>query len=416
MKSKNAGLRLGLLAMAGLTGTAALGQGGAAGSAAVSQAGSGGFAIASSDGAWRLRFRGLIQFDGRVFDDDVTPDSANTWLLRRVRPSLEGNAGDRISFRIMPDFGGGTSQLVDAYVDTKLGNMLSLRAGKFKPPVSLERLQSSNDLGLVERSFVTELAPNRDVGLQLAGGKRVEWQVGLFDGAVDGRSVDLDDDGKQDFAARIFVLPFEGTERKAVLGFGVAATYGSRAGSASEPLLSGYRSPGQQTVFRYRSGAGGTFADGDRVRVVPQFYWYGGSVGLLAEAIRVRQDVSQAVGASLVRSATLDNDAWQITGEWFVTGQKAGFRNPSETGGVQLVARVAELTADDESFTGGAVSFADPAAAVRRARTNAIGVNWFPIRGLKASVAYQLTKFDGGAAGGDRPDEKVLLFRLQEAF
>jgi hypothetical protein len=72
--SKNAALRLGLLAAALLAGAAATGQG------AASDAGPSGFAIAASDGAWRLRFRGLIQFDGRVFDDDVTPDSANTWL------------------------------------------------------------------------------------------------------------------------------------------------------------------------------------------------------------------------------------------------------------------------------------------------------------------------------------------------
>jgi phosphate-selective porin OprO/OprP len=432
MKNKKAALRVGFLAAAALMGTAALGQGGgqgsgqvggqgsgqggASGGAAASEAGPSGFAIASSDGAWRLRFRGLIQFDGRLFSDDATPDSADTWLLRRVRPSIEGNAGERVSFRIMPDFGGGTSQLVDAYVDTKLGSALSLRVGKYKPPVTLERLQSASDLPLVERSFVTELAPNRDVGLQLSGGKRAEWQVGLFDGTVDGRSVDFDDDGKQDLAARLFVLPFKDTERDAVLGFGVAATYGSRTGSPSAPLLAGYRSPGQQTVFSYRNGANGTFADGDRVRIVPQLYWYGGPFGLFAEAIRVRQDVSRDVGAGLVRSATLDNDAWQITGEWFVTGQKAGFRNPSGPGAVQLVARVAELTVDDESFAGGAISFADPAAAARRARTTAVGVSWFPVRGLKATAAYQLTDFDGGAADGDRPDEKVLLFRLQEAF
>jgi phosphate-selective porin OprO/OprP len=372
--------------------------------------------VASTDGTWRLRFRGLIQFDGRLFDDEATPDAADTWLLRRVRPSIEGDVGDRVSFRVVPDFGGGTTQLVDAWIDTQLSGSLSLRAGKFKPPVGLERLQSSNDLRLVERSFVTELLPNRDVGLQLSGGKRIGWQLGLFDGTADGRSVDQDDDGKQELAARVFAQPFAGTGRSAVLGVGVAATYGTRAGAPLVPLLAGYRSPGQETFFRYRSGADGTFADGTRVRVVPQLYWYSGSVGLLGEAVREHEAVSRA-GAGLVRSATLDHDAWQVTGEWFVTGEKAGFRDPAAAAGpVQLVVRLSEFAADEESFEGDGASFADPGAAVRRARTGALGVNWFPIRGLKGSIAYQVTEFEGGAPGGDRRDEKVLLLRLQQAF
>jgi phosphate-selective porin OprO/OprP len=354
--------------------------------------------------------------DGRWFFDDSAPDDDSEWLLRRVRPSFEGKFGERIAFRLMPDFGGGDSQLIDAYVDTTLGAGVLLRAGKFKAPVGLERLQSANSLRMVERSYVTELLPNRDLGVQLFGGSpRLQWAAGLFNGVDDGRSGDQDDDGNQEVALRLFSELFGSSKSASVFGIGVGASYGSTDGASGTPLLSGYRSPGQNTVFGYRTGGDGTFADGERLRLSPQFYWYSGSVGLMGEWARVSQDVRRVTGG-LDRSATLDHDAWQLTAEWFLTGDKAGFRDPETVGAVQLVARISRLSIDDDAFGAGANSFAEPAAAVQTADTWGAGVNWRPMEGLKASFVYQQSSFEGGAPAGDRPDEKVLFVRLQQAF
>lgn len=378
-------------------------------------AGPEGFALASEGGEWRLRLRGLVQVDGRIFADDSAAEDDTEWLLRRVRPSFEGELGERIAFRIMPDFGGGDASLVDAYIDTDIGNGVSIRAGKFKPPVGLERLQSANDLRLIERSVVTELVPNRDVGVQVSGNAGlVDWSAGLFNGVIDGRSGDESEDGNQDVAVRLFVVPLDGENSATLLGFGVAATVGDTEGAAGSSLLPSYRSPAQNAVFAYRQGADGTFADGDRRRVVPQFYAYQGPVGVLGEWARVTQDVRRS-GAGFDRSASLEHEAWQLTAEWLLTGERAGFEDPG-SGAVQLVSRVSGLSIDDAAFSGGVASFADPADAVRKSSTWAFGVNWFPLPGLKASAAYQQTSFEGGAANGDRPDEKVLMLRLQTRF
>jgi phosphate-selective porin OprO/OprP len=80
------------------------------------------------------------------------------------------------------------------------------------------------------------------------------------------------------------------------------------------------------------------------------------------------------------------------------------------------VARVHELSIDDGAFAGGADSFANPLTAARRARAAAIGVNWYLNPNVKWSVDYELTRFDGGAATGDRPDEKAYLTRIGLAF
>ena len=383
-------------------------------------AASGGFALRSGDGLWTLRLRALLQVDGRAFDSDSAERGDNEWLLRRVRPTFEGTFGERVAFRLMPDFGSGRTEVPDAWVDVELADGGPvLRAGKFKPPVGLERLRAANHLQLIERSVVTELVPRRDIGVQLSGGdNRLSWAAGLFNGVIDGASADEDPDGKQDFAARIFSHPFARESAPgplAGLGIGIAATHGSTDGTTTNPLLPGYRSPGQKVVFSYRNGVQGTVAAGERTRVAPQVYWYRGSFGLMGEAIRVSQDVRRA-GAGFDRSAILDHEAWQLTGNWFITGETAGYRDPNAVGAIELVARLSDLSVDPDSFSGGDASFADPKTAVRRADTRAVGVNWYPHTAIKASLSYQHTSFTGGAAVGDRADERVLLARLQLYF
>ena len=47
-----------------------------------------GFRIQSPDSANVARLRGVLHFDGRRYLDDITPEIADTWILRRVRPTL----------------------------------------------------------------------------------------------------------------------------------------------------------------------------------------------------------------------------------------------------------------------------------------------------------------------------------------
>ncbi len=128
------------------------------------KAGLDGFALVSPDKQAELKLRGLLQFDGRFgLDDDK---DADTFLFRRVRPTLEGKLG-KAAFRFTPEFANDDADLVDGYIDWTLPANLALRAGQFKAPVGLERLQSGSSLVFIERAFPTELAPNRDRGLAL---------------------------------------------------------------------------------------------------------------------------------------------------------------------------------------------------------------------------------------------------------
>jgi phosphate-selective porin OprO/OprP len=401
----------------------------------VVKAGPKGFSLQSKDGANVIKLRGLFQIDDRYFLDNTTPASASTAILRRVRPILEGTVNDIYDFRLMPDFGGGKAIIVDAYVAARFKPSFVVTAGKFKPPVGLERLQSGADIRFVERGLPTDLVPNRDIGVQISGdvfSGHVNYALGYFNGVADGTSSDnigdVDSDGDGDAAARLFFQPGATADNFAWrgLGFGVAATYAHTDGTATNTGLAALKTPGQVNFFNYRTGTTATFADGTRTRLVPQFFYYYGRYGILGEYVESSQDVTRVNGA-LTRSGRLKNDAWQVAFHWFVTGEEETFKGytPSSSfslaertwGALELVARYHQLTIDREAFLGGANSFADPDTQASKASAWGLGLNWYLNQNVKFALDYDRTRFVGGAAGGgDRNDEEVLLSRVQLSF
>ena len=377
--------------------------------APVVTAGAGGASIKSGDGQYEFKFRGLVQGDARFFDSDVGANDG--FLFRRIRPTIEGSLGKLIGFRLTPEFAGDSATIVDAYVDLKFDPAFTVRAGKIKSPVGLERLQSGNATALIERTFPTELAANRELGVQaqgeLAEGK-VTYALGVYNGAPDGRDgATTNPDDNFEFAGRVFFEPVKG------VGFGIAGSTGEKEGTGNN-FLPRYRSQGQQQFFNYRSSVA---ADGNHTRFSPQGYLYRGPFGLLAEYIESKQELV----AGGVR-ADLKNTAWQGTVSWVLTGEEAGFRGVrpsspfkpgSSLGAFEIVGRYGVLEIDEAAFP----VFADPSVAARKAAGWSAGVNWYLNNNLKLVLNYLETDFDGGAAAGaDRETEKAVFTRLQVAF
>jgi phosphate-selective porin OprO and OprP len=397
-------------------------------------------ALQSADGANIIRFRANLQVDGRWYSDNVTPGTADTFLIRKARPYIEGTLDNIYDFRVMPDFGQGKALLVDAYVAGRFKSWLTVQAGKFKGPVGLERLQPDQYNRFLELGLPSDLVPNRDLGVQLGGdlfGGTLSYAVGYFDGVTDGNSTDansspdVDNDGKKDAAGRLFAQPFlqSGNPYLSGLGFGVGGTYVNATGSATNTLLATYKTTSTQNFFAYRTGTSATYADGKRERVAPQFFYYAGSFGLLGEYVQSRQDVSRQLSTTVKRSERLDNSAWQVSASYFLTGERESYNNfvpksrftpgrqGSGWGAWELVARIQELRIDQAAFAGGAASFADPNASPRQAISYGIGLNWYLDEYLKWMFDYEHTRFaGGGAAGTDRPDERAFLTRFALAF
>lgn len=381
-----------------------------------------GAAIRSADGQVQLKLGALVQADHRLFSDDDAHPQNDSFLWRRIRPTLEGSWGRLVGFRITPEFAGDSASIVDAYIDLKFSPAATVRAGKVKGPVGLERLQSGGATALVERGFPTELAPNRELGVQLQGAlaaSRLNYVLGVYNGAADGRdSPTSNPDGDFELAGRLFFEPWKGGDGAlSGLGFGIAASHGDKHGSGNS-VLPRYRSPGQATFFSHGAGVA---ADGRHTRWSPQAYWYSGPLGLQGEYIRSSLEVVES--ASVAR-AVLDHAAWQLTGSWVVTGERASYRGVtpdrpfapgagSGRGALELVARYGRLDIDDEAFP----VFASAATSATEASAWSLGLNWYLTGNLKLAAAYSRADFSGGAANGaDREDEGTFFTRAQFAF
>ncbi len=404
----------------------------------VIDAGSQGFIIHSQDNDYSLRVGGYMQADGRFYTTDTKPSgNGSTFLIRRLRPFLEGTVAKYYDFRFMTDFGQGATTLQDAYADVHYIPELQVRAGKFKEPVGLERLQDDRNIRFVERALPTALVPDRDIGFDFHGslfGQRVEYALGAFNGTPDNTAtVDNDNNDAKDFAGRLYFHPFAGTplEFAQKLGVGIAGTFGDQRSTT----LDTYKTAGGTTFFTFNKGV---TASGPRFRYSPQFDYYWGPLGILGEYVDNTQQlrltrtitVGSGKGAKteLVNfpRQTISNQAWQIAGAYLLTGEDNTYgavkpRHDFEPfggglGAWELVARLDQLLIDRAAFDG-KYSYGSPASSAREAFEWAVGLNWYLNRNVKLQTDYSRTSFTWGKSSSHNlPNESVVLSELQLQF
>ena len=380
--------------------------------------------------------KGLVQVDSRTFFGDTAVRSNDGFLLRRARPIFQGTLYRDFDFVFVPDFGGSSVQIFDAYGNYRYEPWLQLRAGKFKTPEGLEQLQADINTSFNERSLVTDLVPNRDVGLQLWGdinGGVLSYAAGVFNGVGDSRNSNNSSfENNVEFAGRLFAQPFKNSDIAALqnLGFGIAGTTEHDAGTVNAlpgttgGTLPGYTTDGQQQFFAYNPGTGVVLANGQHWRLSPQSYYYYGPFSLMGEYAISDQEVSK--GAA---KADLQNTAWEISGGWVLTGENASFAGVTplhpfdahngQWGAFQVVARYAELNIDDDAFP----VFSNPATSASAAQAWSVGLNWYLNKNIRLNTSYSHTTFTGGGGAGvaapatvTRQPEDVLFTRIQLAF
>ncbi len=380
-------------------------------------AGLDGVGVHSSDNNFVLRIGVDTQIDNRTFSGTSALALPNQTVIRRARPAVSGTVYKYVDFYVRPDFGLGTTVLYEAYMQLNYFSRASLRVGKFKPPVGLERLQSDDDTSFVERGFPTLLVPSRDIGYQVSGDivqRRVSYTVGVFNGVPDNGLSDASVSDHRDYAARIFLTPFLPNSNSPLsgLGFGIGASSGADDGI---PLPS-YKTFGQSTFFSFASGV---TAMGHRTRLAPQGYYYIGPFGLFAEYTVAEEGLQKGATKRDVAFR-----AWQVQASYLLTGDKKGFTTLSprknfdpknhDWGAVELAVRTGDFSVERGFFDYG---FGDVTATPRHAKEWVGGVNWYLNRAVRISLDYGGTNFGGGAAaGGNRPTERALLQRFQINF
>jgi len=374
-----------------------------------------GFTIQSADGGFLLKTGADFQTDIRTFTGKGSGSLMDQILLRRVRPTISGTIYKYVDYFFRPDFGQGSVIIYDAYLQANYIPHFAIRAGKFKPAVGLERLQSDDDTTFIERGLPTLLVPSRAIGFQLSGdiiNNRVGYQLGVFNPVPDNSLADTSPSNARDYTARIFATPFQ-PEHDVLsgLGFGLAAQGGNVDGVA----LPAYKTVGQNTFFNFASGV---VSAGHRTSVAPQAFYYLGPFGVLAE---------DTVTEEGFQKTTVRRDvafrSWQVQASYVLTGEKKSYGSPNPKrvfdprnggwGAFELAARTGDFRVDQGLFAAG---FATLTSSPKFAREYVFGGNWYLNRIFRISVDYGHTNFLGGAVDANKASERVILARFQLNF
>ena len=188
-----------------------------------------GIKVTSQDSSFYMRFGFRFQnlaVSSWKFDDEGTEYSAN-FLVRRSRLKFDGYAFDpRLKYKLElglsnrdvgggtgPEFNSGANIILDAYVTYKINKNWAIQFGQAKLPGNRERVISSANLQLVDRSRLnSRYNIDRDVGLQLKhtfkiGSDFTFREVFAFSQG-EGRDVTGGHFGGYDYTFRVEMLPF----------------------------------------------------------------------------------------------------------------------------------------------------------------------------------------------------------------
>ena len=169
---------------------------------------------------------GRLHFDYRSFEDDfvTSPDrdsasSANGFETRRARLGVQGKMHKDFKYKIQLDASKDKKTKIDeAYFNWKATNPLSIRLGKFKQPTSLEQQTSSNDIDLMERSYINQMVDAKKLGLMFHGDiLGTKYYLSTYQ---QGSTMDSDSEGMM-YAFRTHMNPVNG------LHFGISSQWGS---------------------------------------------------------------------------------------------------------------------------------------------------------------------------------------------
>lgn len=337
----------------------------------------------------------------------VVGKSTSTFLNRKTRLDLIAIFGHLVGLRYQAELGATGYAIQDAYVFVKAGQAFQFQAGKFKVPVGLERLQNDTDNLFIERALPTDLVPNRDLGFEVTGTPLdgLNYAVALTSGTPDNYAPNNADDqslinGKE-VSARVFLIPFvSGDSFIKGLGFGLSGAWAWNVSWNTNAYPNYFiTSLGQQQFFAYRTGV---FPQGDFNHWAPQFYFYTGSFGLLAEYVQTLQPV----GTGTVNIVTLTHRAWQVAASW-VIGGKASYLGAvadqsldlrkGHWGALEVAARVHQLAIDPGAFSPLTASNLAATNSAQQATAYGLGFNWIFNPHFKLILDWEETRFLEGA-------------------
>ena len=144
-------------------------------------------------------------------EDDAVPN--NTFSVHRGRIQLKSKLTDSLSTTLEIDAKTDGVETKDIYLRYKISPKFSLKVGQMKKPFSFSYLQAMYKSPMIERPLhVRKYFDNylgRDVGLiaEWEPHKRIEFAIGVFNGAGSGEDAVTDNNNAKDFVGRVELMP-----------------------------------------------------------------------------------------------------------------------------------------------------------------------------------------------------------------
>lgn len=320
----------------------------------------GAFALESADGSNSVQLTGRIHFDGRASDidnlgstgaidskTDVDSKSlGDQFELRRARLGVKGKIAKDFKYEIVANLPG-TATVDVAYLDWARYEQAQLRFGKFKQPVGLEQLTSSNNIDFMERSYVDQFVPAKKLGAMLSGSpvKGLTYAGSTYQ--MQDADLDMESD-KASYAGRVtynFAEAFDNKDMIAHVGLsGFDAEYSlqpattgntsTAADGKTRASIFSIRSGGRGLANMYRAQIGGETFTGTGV---PSGYHIGNANTAQVDSKAYGLEGIFAYGPFKVQGEYLNNeikgeyrgstvesdvDAFYAEALWLVTGEK----------------------------------------------------------------------------------------------
>lgn len=382
-----------------------------------------GIGLKSKDGNNTIQFTGRLHMDYRHYTPSYgvgqTTDSyQNVAEMRRGRFGVRGQFAKDFKYEFSGNFGndvGAASSATTmdvAWVNYAANPEMQYQFGLFKMPFSLEQLQSSNNLDMMERSLVGqvegEFIPGKETGFMIHGVPKPGLTYAIA--ASRGRAnKDAVSDGL-DYIGRVTTNIAELQGSKAyTLHLGAAYSMGTIKGGVA-PASGRTESRSQNAWFTGPALSGVT----DRTR-------QGLEAAFAYNALKV-----QAEQFNFVYDPTTGNNqeikGYYILAAYNLTGESYNYRdgvfgaikpaNPLDKGGkgaVQVNVRMSEFDASNITVATGKSN---------RATAMTYGITWFATDNMRFMVNYVDTKFDAlvGSSGSRVNGDKAIMFRSQLNF
>lgn len=325
-------------------------------------------------------------------EDDGQFRFNNGVSIRRARFAIKATLYEKWFAEFDLDFAYNEVEVKDMYLGYRFNDHLSLKAGHFKEPMSMERLTSSRYLMSTERPMPVEMfAGGRRLGTAVTAWGKYWWASG----GVFGQQVDIIQKEKNrgsdgyGFTGRVAVSPFNTGDW--TLHVGGYATYRTPDGGGTEDRLVEFRTFSESRTDRRR------FVRAE-IPNVNHYATYGVELAvrwnkLLAYGEYMFTDLSRyrKEGVRKIDLKNAEFNGWYATASYMFLGQQRRYV-PSDAefapvysrrkgGNLELVGRVSHVNLND---------FHDVSAPVTggSAYAYSANLNWYPVPNIMLGLNY----------------------------